>query len=76
MFITVNGLQLFYEQTGTGQPLVLVHGNGEDHTIFDEAVEYLKDSYTCYAIDSRNHGKSESSSELHYEQMVCSLNPY
>lgn len=70
MFITVNGLQLFYEQTGTGQPLVLIHGNGEDHTIFDEAVEYLKDSYTCYAIDSRNHGKSESSSELHYEQMA------
>ncbi len=70
MFITVNGLQLFYEQTGTGQPLLLVHGNGEDHTIFDEAVEYLKESYTCYAIDSRNHGKSESSSELHYEQMA------
>lgn len=70
MFITVNDLQLFYEQTGTGQPLLLVHGNGEDHTIFDEAVEYLKESYTCYAIDSRNHGKSESSSELHYEQMA------
>ena len=35
----VNGIRLSYEQYGEGRPLVLLHGNGEDHTIFDEAVE-------------------------------------
>lgn len=73
MYITVNGLELFYEQTGTGRPLVLVHGNDEDHTIFDEAVEVLKDKYTCYAIDSRDHGRSEKCRELHYEDMASDV---
>ena len=41
MEITVNGIRLFYEQTGSGRPLIMVHGNSEDHTIFDEAVEVL-----------------------------------
>ncbi len=70
MYIHVNGINLFYEQTGTGRPLILVHGNDEDHTIFDEAVEVLKDKYTCYAPDSRGHGQSEKPSELHYEDMA------
>lgn len=70
MEITVNGVRLFYEQTGSGRPLIMVHGNSEDHTIFDEAVEVLKDRFTCYAIDSRSHGSSETVPELHYEDMA------
>ena len=38
MIIGVNGIQLYYTKTGQGRPLIMVHGNGEDHTIFDEAV--------------------------------------
>ena len=39
MFIHVNGVRLFYEKQGTGEPLILLHGNEEDHRIFDEAIE-------------------------------------
>lgn len=70
MYIHVNGINLFYEQSGTGRPLILVHGNDEDHTIFDEAIEVLKEKYTCYAPDSRSHGRSEKPEELHYEDMA------
>ena len=70
MFVRVNGIQLFYEQSGMGRPLILVHGNGEDHTIFDEAVDVLKERYTCYAIDSRGHGKSAYDGQLHYQDMA------
>ncbi len=47
MKITVNQVELFYEVVGSGDPLVMVHGNGEDHTIFDEAVELLSPHFTC-----------------------------
>ena len=56
MVIGVNGIQLYYTKTGQGRPLIMVHGNGEDHTIFDEAVGVLKEHFTCYCIDSRGHG--------------------
>ena len=66
----VNGIDLFYEKTGEGRPLLLIHGNGEDHTIFDEAVEVLKDRFTCYCTDSRGHGQSTTVDVLHYEDMA------
>ena len=58
MIAEVNGIKLFYEKSGKGRPLVMVHGNGEDHTIFDEAVRELRDEYCCYCLDSRCHGRS------------------
>lgn len=63
-------MTLYYEKTGSGRPLVLVHGNGEDHTIFDEAVKVLSRRFTCYAVDSRGHGKNPPVSEYHYEEMA------
>lgn len=70
MVIGVNGIQLYYTKTGQGRPLIMVHGNGEDHTIFDEAVGVLKEHFTCYCIDSRGHGQSSPCKELHYKDMA------
>lgn len=70
MYLGVNGIQLFYTKTGQGRPLILVHGNSEDHTIFDEAVHVLREHFTCYAVDSRGHGKSSPCRELHYNDMA------
>ena len=70
MIAQVNGIELFYEKAGEGRPLLMVHGNGEDHTIFDRAVGLLKKKYTCYAVDSRCHGRSSAFAELHYEDMA------
>ena len=39
MIAKVNGVELYYEKTGAGRPLLMVHGNGEDHSIFNEAVK-------------------------------------
>ena len=70
MFVQVNGIRLFYEKSGVGRPLIMVHGNGEDHRIFDKAVEVLSKHYTCYCLDSRCHGLSEDTPELHYTDMT------
>ena len=51
----------------------MVHGNGEDHTIFDEASEILKDRFTVYLVDSRDHGQSTKVSDLHYSDMADDL---
>ena len=34
----------------------MVHGNGEDHTIFDKAVELLSPHFTCHLLASRHPG--------------------
>ena len=69
-FAEVNGIRLFYEKKGSGAPLIMVHGNGEDHTIFEEASDVLKEHFTVYMIDSRDHGQSSRVSELHYDDMA------
>lgn len=62
--------EIYYKKTGNGKPLILLHGNKEDHHIFDELVEALKNDFTIYAVDSRGHGKSGKADEYHYSDMA------
>ena len=70
MNITVNNVNLYYEVAGSGAPLVMVHGNGETHAIFDKAVPLLAEHFTCYLLDSRGHGQSQPVKEYHYADMA------
>ena len=70
MYITVNGVRLYYEKTGEGRPLVMVHCNSMDHKIFSRSVKLLSERFTVYCPDSRDHGKSEKVKTLHYEDMA------
>lgn len=70
MYIQLNGQILYYEKTGEGKPVILVHGNGETHKIFDALIPKLARRYEVYAIDSRGHGQSADAQELHYEDMA------
>ena len=69
MKLHVNGLDLFYEKSGEGKPLILLHGNTETHRIFDRAIPLLAARYTVYAIDSRGHGESDKVERYHYDDM-------
>ena len=69
MIANVNGTALFYQKTGSGKPLVLLHGNGEDHRIFDKLAPRLAAHFTVYAIDSRNHGQSQRTDDYSYRAM-------
>ena len=73
MIAEVNGIRLFYEKSGEGRPLIMVHGNGEDHTIFDEAAALLEKDYCVIRPDSRCHGRSEDTPELHYADMAADV---
>ena len=70
MYITVNGVKLWYEKSGSGRPLIMVHCNSMDHKIFRKAVKVLSGRFTVYCPDSRDHGKSEKVKTLHYEDMA------
>ncbi|KRO16284.1 alpha/beta fold hydrolase [Lacticaseibacillus saniviri] len=59
MFITVNQVQLYYVKSGHGPALILLHGNGENHHLFDQLRRELSTRYTVYALDSRRHGLSQ-----------------
>ncbi len=73
MKITVNGVEIFYKQSGAGRPMILLHGNGLDHSIFDELGEKLSQHYTVYAMDSRNHGQSGGAEDYSYEAMAADV---
>ena len=48
----------FYVEKGQGDPLILLHGNGEDHTYFDHQIEVFAQHYHVYALDTRGHGQT------------------
>ena len=51
-------ITLSYQEAGTGQPLILLHGNGEDSSYFRHQIDYFQSRYRVIALDTRGHGKS------------------
>lgn len=70
MKVNVNGVSLYYEKSGVGRPLIMLHGNGETHNIFDKAIPLLAARFTVYAPDSRGHGESSPVESYHYDDMM------
>ncbi|MDR0309159.1 MAG: alpha/beta hydrolase, partial [Candidatus Methanoplasma sp.] len=66
----VNGMDIYYEAEGEGPPILLLHGNGEDHSIFDLLVKDLKKDHKVFSIDTRGHGKSGKVDSFHYHDMA------
>ena len=54
----MNDIQLHYIEKGEGQPLILLHGNGEDSSYFEHQIAYFCNNYRVIAIDTRGHGKT------------------
>ena len=51
-------VQLNYKIAGQGFPLILLHGNGEDHTYFKHQIGPFSEQYKVIALDTRGHGQS------------------
>ncbi len=63
MLASINNTKLFYTITGEGENLILLHGNGEDSSIFVQQIQYFSKKYRVIAIDTRAHGQSERGKE-------------
>ena len=51
-------IEHFYVEKGNGDPLILLHGNGEDSSYFKGQVDEFAKQYHVYAIDTRGHGRT------------------
>jgi len=57
-YCQLRGVKLYYETYGTGEPLLLLHGNGESIHSFSQQIEDLAQQYRVIAVDTRAQGKS------------------
>src|SRR6187397_1094130 len=75
-FAEVNGTRLYYEVTGSGYPLVLVHGFSLDIRMWDDQIASFAAQYEVISYEPRGHGKSEppgKESYYHAEDLKCLL---
>lgn len=69
--ISTGETTLFCKVSGSGEPLLLLHGNEEDHTIFEHQIPFLSKFYQVIALDSRGHGRSDHGEEcLTFQRMA------
>ena len=58
-YVTANGIKIYYEEYGSGEPLLLLHGNGQSIAAFNQQIPELAKKYHVIAVDTRGHGKTE-----------------
>lgn len=55
----VNGIDLYFERTGSGLPLVLLHGWGTSGRVWNAQLAALADEFTVVTVDWRGCGRSD-----------------
>jgi pimeloyl-ACP methyl ester carboxylesterase len=66
-----DGVELYYEVYGSGEPLLLIHGNGGSTRDITAQIAYFRKNYQVIAMDSRDQGRSaDSPSKINYEKMT------
>ena len=51
-------IEHFYVEKGTGEAVILLHGNGEDSGYFRGQIDAFAGQYHVYAVDTRGHGRT------------------
>src|SRR5690606_7186397 len=57
-FVEANGIKLYYEEYGQGEPLLLLHGNSQSIAAFTFQIPDFEKHYRVIAVDTRGQGKS------------------
>ena len=71
MFYEKGAVRIYYEEAGSGAPLLLLHGFVLDHTLWDAQVEALARSYRLILPDLRGLGRTENpDAQTSMEQMA------
>ena len=70
-YCDVRGFKMYYEVYGTGEPLLLIHGNGGSINNFVKQIPVFAKNYKVIIADSRSQGKSiETKDSLSYEMIA------
>ena len=62
--------KIFYRSIGSGDPVMLVHGFGEDGNVWYKQVEHLKSKYHLIVPDIPGSGKSEMIDDMSMDGMA------
>ncbi|MFD0992548.1 alpha/beta fold hydrolase [Tenacibaculum geojense] len=67
-YVTVNNVKLYYETYGEGEPLLMIHGNGQSLNAFINQVDYFSKHYKVILVDCRGRGNAtfDYNTELTY----------
>jgi pimeloyl-ACP methyl ester carboxylesterase len=57
--IKANGINIHYEEIGSGEPLLLIMGLGADGSLWAQHVDVYKDHFRCIMMDNRGSGRSD-----------------
>ncbi|MFX1499181.1 MAG: alpha/beta fold hydrolase [Promethearchaeota archaeon] len=55
----INGIRMYYEMAGEGEPLLLIHGLGSSTRDWEFQVPTFSQKYQVITIDLRGHGKTD-----------------
>ncbi|MBI2966914.1 MAG: alpha/beta hydrolase [Bacteroidetes bacterium] len=74
-YITCNGVKIYFEIYGKGEPLLLLHGNSQSIADLKYQIPFFAEKFKVIAVDSRSHGKSDDSKQdLDYYLMASDMN--
>ena len=70
--VDVSGVQLYYEETGAGTPIVFVHEFAGDYRAWEPQMRYFARRYRCVAYNARGYPPSEVPSDAsQYSQDIA-----
>lgn len=70
----VNGIKLYYEIHGEGEPLLLIHGGLGNSDYWDNQTPVLAEQFQVIVVDSRGHGRSTFDEQpISYELMASDM---
>jgi 3-oxoadipate enol-lactonase len=62
--ITTNGVELYYDREGQGEPVLLVHGYMFGGDYWRPQIDALKSEYDVINVDLRGQGRSQTTTDL------------
>ena len=69
-YITLSNTNIYYEEYGSGMPLLLFHGGFGSIHDFQLVIPELSKHYRVIAVDSPGHGKSQQADSLSFDLMA------
>ncbi|ODT73959.1 MAG: oxidoreductase [Pelagibacterium sp. SCN 64-44] len=58
-YADVNGMKMYYETSGSGDPLIVLHGAYMNIPTMGDIVPRLAENHTVYALEFQGHGRTE-----------------
>jgi pimeloyl-ACP methyl ester carboxylesterase len=71
-FVAANGLNIYYQEFGSGRPLILIHGGTVTSNMWQPFIPSLASHFRVITPDSRGHGKTNNPNDeqLSYRLMA------